>query len=146
MLISVEYLLYKHGKRTILTESSSLPTAPKRKVKDLKKGTKLYNAKNTSGDSVTYNGKIYDTMIDLWEELTKDVAVSCTNENCQSNNDIFDFDDIVGAHVVTSKLHTNLKSGDEVLIIPLCKKCNHYHNEDAIVLKEDTKAVVLKWD
>ena len=57
MLVSTEYLLYKHTKRTILRESSALPTAPKRKVRDLKEGTKLYNAKNTSGDSVTYNGK-----------------------------------------------------------------------------------------
>lgn len=146
MLVSTEYLLYKHTKRTILRESSALPTAPKRKVRDLKEGTKLYNAKNTSGDSVTYNGKKYDSMIELWEELTGEWSFSCVNEKCQSNKDIFDVDNIVGAHVVTSKLHTDLKSGDEVLIIPLCKSCNNYHNEDEIVLENDTKAVVLIWE
>ena len=50
------------------------------------------------------------------------------------------------AHVVKDGNNTNIKRGDKVLIIPLCKSCNHYHNEDAIILKEDTKAVVLKWD
>ena len=85
-------------------------------------------------------------MIELWEELTGEWSFSCVNEKCQSNKDIFDVDNIVGAHVVTSKLHTDLKSGDEVLIIPLCKSCNNYHNEDEIVLENDTKAVVLIWE
>ena len=133
-------------KRLIRQESTLHDQNTDNSVVTLKKGTRLRNAEGTTGDTVKYNGKDYAKMIELWEDATEDVAVSCSNKYCQCDDLDIGIYDIVGAHVVKDGNNTNIKRGDEVLIIPLCKSCNHYHNGDAIVLKEDTKAVALKWN
>jgi hypothetical protein len=133
-------------KRLVLQESTIYNQDTYNSVVTLKKGTRLRNAKGTTGDTIECDGKDYGNMIELWEDATEDVAVSCSNKYCQCDDLDIGIYDIVGAHVVKDGNNTNIKRGDKVLIIPLCKSCNHYHNEDAIILKEDTKAVVLKWD
>lgn len=133
-------------KRLVRQESTLYDLNTNNSVVTLTKGTRLQNAKGTSNDSVETYGKQQRKMIELWEDLTGKAALSCSNKYCPYDDLDLDIDDLVGAHVVKVGHNTNLEWGDEVLIIPLCKKCNNYHNEDEIVLKKNTKAVVLIWE
>ena len=108
----------------------------------LKKGTCLRNAEGTTGDTIEYDGKDHGNMIDTWKKLTRINAPSCVNANCKNPCELKFID---GAHVVKCNQNTNLENDDKVYIIPLCKKCNHHENNDPIILKCDTPAIVLSW-
>ena len=133
-------LRYRYGVRRIL-EESYLPQMTGAHYILLPKGTVVYNAKDTTDDEVYYERRWYGSMIHLWKELTGVPDPDCCNADCPHRND-----DIVGGHVVREDASRVLTSGDEVLIVPLCKSCNHCTNDDPIELARDTWAVVLTWD
>ena len=138
-----DYLSNLPRKSLVLAESALPFSFSNQNVEILSKGTKMRNATGTTDDSIEYDGKQYHNMIELWETLTEEEAPSCVNEKCQSSP--YEENDVVGAHVVKSGENTDLSDGDKVFIIPLCRKCNHHKNNNPIVLKRDTPAVVLKW-
>ncbi|MBO6177666.1 MAG: hypothetical protein J6O04_00630 [Selenomonadaceae bacterium] len=133
---------YKIRRGKVLTESVIKMGSNKKGYVTLTEGTVLYNAPKTTGDTVEYNGRVYNNMIELWEDVTGETAYYCKNENCEGSGDE---EDIVGGHFVF-ELVDELQKGDTTYILPSCKNCNHYTNRDAFVLKEDTKAVVVTWD
>ena len=128
-------LIYHVASKT-LTESY-IPDGINEKVVMLPQGTKIYNARNTTGDVVTYDGQSYYNKIDLWRSLTGKVA-----KRCCVCGDIYN---IVGGHVVTDKNMVYPAKNDVVYIVPLCSSCNNYHNKDVMALREDTLALVLHW-
>ena len=129
-------LIYHVASKT-LTESY-IPNGINKKNVTLPKGTTIYNVRNSTGDIVTYGGQSYRNMISLWESLTGKIANRC----CVCG----DKDNIVGGHVVTDEDMVYPARNDIVYIVPLCSSCNNYHNRDAMVLRENTPALVLYWD
>ena len=142
MFVFDSYLSNSQRNRLVRQESTLYNQNTNNSVVILKKGTCLRNAEGTTGDTIEYDGKDHGNMIDTWKKLTRINAPSCVNANCKNPCELKFID---GAHVVKCNQNTNLENDDKVYIIPLCKKCNHHENNDPIILKCDTPAIVLSW-
>ena len=133
-----EKIVRKNSHGNVILESClTSGIGNKKSIEIFKKGTVLRNAHDTTGDVVHFDGKRYDSMIQVWREMTDESNLTCSACGATS--------DLVGAHVVSENASPHLRRGDKVYIIPLCEKCNHC-TRDTIRLVRDTKAVPLIWD
>ncbi len=116
-------------------------------VVELKIGTEFYNAKDTTGDTVRYNGKVYNNFIEFWEVSTgktiRDIGYHCMNRLCEHSKD--KCEDLEGAHVVFDKPKGSVKKGERCYIIPLCSTCNNYTNESIMKLSKSIPSPEIEW-
>ena len=106
------------------------------------KNSEFYNAIRTAGDYVRYRGKVYYTFIDFWKDVTGREKARCTNANCPDNGEEYD---LQGAHIVLEKPSGSIKEGEECYIVPLCLKCNHPDNKDAMIFRNTMEVPVIVW-
>jgi hypothetical protein len=113
-------------------------------------GTRLYNAKGTTGDRVV-NLSSYDkiearNLLEAWQDLTGSILpIECPNKCCAAKNKNARFN-LVGAHVLKSHAEHDIRTGEEVYIVPLCNSCNTSGSDMDIVLDEDLAGLRLIWN
>lgn len=107
-------------------------------------GTQLYNANGTDGDIIKINGTEFEDAIDAWKEYCgKAVKIEkCPNAECTSDAP----SDIVGAHVVKNSWDVDVKRGDKIYIIPLCRGCNSAGDKKKIRLNKTVEGLSLIFD
>ena len=119
------------------------------------KDTWLYNAQGTSGDRVVILRDGYeprepleawnDEVLNLEDGLTFLLQDTCPNFFCDKHDEPGEHD-IVGAHVLLSPAEHDIRTGEEVFLIPLCRSCNSSGPDKDIYLTRDTPALRLIWN
>ena len=116
-------------------------------VIELEIGTEFYNAKDTTGDTVRYNGKVYYNFIEFWEASTgkelRDIGLHCMNRFCENSKE--KCDNLEGAHAVLDKPKGSIKKGERCYIVPLCRSCNNHTNESKMKLSKSIPSPEIEW-
>lgn len=147
---SKEQPMYKVIRKKKIFASTILEskTAPgKCATTTLTEGTPFWNAQDTSGDTIEYQGKEMP-FISFWEKATGqsqgDINFLCANAQCPYGEDINKYD-LDGAHIILKRPTGAVKPGERLGILPLCPKCNNAENKDVMTLRYDIKVPIIIW-
>lgn len=102
-------------------------------------GIRFYNVEGSTTDPKPSG---VSSWIDLWRRQTQSPLEGCTNGCCQNFSN--PYEGMVGGHVVfDSKAVRPMPGSREVVILPICRTCNHRNNNLPMVTGRLINAVWL---
>lgn len=114
--------------------------------------TTLYNVKGSSSDKTfVIGGETHNvhSWIGIWEQLMVSLGLTPTVRKCyvkkQGDDDPCNTGTrIVGGHMTTEP-SGEIRTRDDVYLVPICQTHNNVNNTDAMEITEDVNAIVMQY-